>query len=100
MNNRWNAPIEATLAVLELVASSQRQFLEFQTHVLNSSTMSFAVQKLAAEIGVPSERIGKEIARASTDLDRLERQPGSWQDPVKVLGSPTWQPCVISAERD
>ncbi len=85
---RWGAPIEATIAVLELIASEQPQFLEFQAHVLCNSTMSFVVQKLAAELGVSPEELVKTFGRACRDLDRLEKHRGRWQDPVKVLGSP------------
>ncbi len=85
---KWGAPIEATITVLELIASEQPGMLEFQVHVLCNSTMSFAVQKLAAELGVSPERLGKVIGRACMDLDRLEKHRGRWRDPAKVLGSP------------
>ncbi len=83
----WGAPIEATLATLELIASEQPGLLEFQVHVLCSSTMSFAVQKIAAELGVSPEQLGKAIGRACMDLDRLEKQRGRWRDPAKIVGA-------------
>ncbi len=84
---RWGAPIEATIAVLELIASEQPQFLDFQAHVLGNSTMSFVVQKLAGELGVAPEELVKAFGQAARDLDRLEKHRGRWQDPVKVLGA-------------
>ncbi len=85
---QWGAPIEATITVLELIASEQPGMLEFQVHVLCNSTMSFAVQKLAVELGVSPERLGKVIGRACMNLDRLEKHRGRWRDPTKVLASP------------
>ncbi len=85
---RWEAPFEATIAVLELIGSEQPQFLEFQAHVLGNSPMSFVLQKLAQELEVPTEKAVKTVAQACRDLDRLEQQRGRWQDPAKVLGSP------------
>ncbi len=82
-DRRWGAPIEATITVLELIASEQPRCLEFQVHVLCNSTMSFAVQKIAAELAVSPERLGKVIGRACMDLDRLEleRRLGLDQEP-------------------
>ncbi len=85
---RWGAPFEAMIAVLELIGSEQPQFLEFQAHVLGNSPMSFVLQKLAQELGVPAEKAAKAIGQACRDLDRLEKQRGRWQDPAKVVGSP------------
>ncbi len=85
---RWREPFEATITVLELIGSEQPQFLEFHAHVLGNSPMSFVLQKLAQELGVPAERAVKAVARACRDLDRLEKQRGRWKDPAEVLGSP------------
>ncbi len=78
----WGAPVEATVAVLELVASKQPELLEFQAHVLCNSTMSFAVQKLAAAFDVPIEKVGGAVSRACGELDRLEKQRGTRRDPA------------------
>ncbi len=84
----WGAPIEATLASLELIATEQPGLLEFQVHVLGNGTMSFAVAKLAAAFEVPPEKLGPAVVRACRDLDRLEKHRGRWRDPAKVLGAP------------
>ncbi len=85
---RWGAPIEASLAVLELAASEQPELLEFQAHVLGNSTMSFAVQKLAAAFDVPPEKVGRTVTLACKGLDRLEKHRGKQQDPEKLLDAP------------
>ncbi len=84
----WGAPIAATLAVLELTGSEQPELPEFQAHVLRNSTMSFAVQQLAAELEVQSEEIGPTVGRACRDLDRLEKQRGAIWQPEQVLDRP------------
>ncbi len=91
------------ITILELIASEQPRCLDFHVHVLCNSTMSFAAEKIATELGVPPERLGKEIARACMDLDRLEKHNRTWRDPVKVLGSPNlgalWYLCRARLNR-
>jgi len=85
--NRWGAPSEASIAVLELIASEQPELLEFQAHVLWNGTMSFAVEELAAAFSVPPQELAGAIGRACHDLDRLEKRRGAWRDPGQVLGT-------------
>ena len=85
---RWEAPVESVVAVLELTASERPELLEFQTHVLRNSTMSFALQQLADTFEVPPDQIGQAVFRAGKDLDRLETLRVTWRDPAKVLDSP------------
>ncbi len=85
---QWDAPIEATAAVLELTASEQPELLDFQAHVLCNSSMSFAVQKLAAAFDVPLEKVGPTVSRACKDLDRLENHRGASWEPAKILEAP------------
>ncbi len=82
---RWAAPIEASAGVLELVGSEQPELLEFTAHLLATGTMSFAVEKLATDVGVAPERLGWTFERACRDLDRLEKHRGRWRDPVQIL---------------
>ncbi len=84
----WQAPVESTVAVLELTASEQPELLKFQIHVLCNSTMRFTVQQLAAALGVSQEQVSRAVLRASEDLDRLEKYRKNWRDPAKVLDSP------------
>ncbi len=81
----WGAPVEASAAILEVVASGQPELVEFQAQTLLNSTMSFAVRELASAFGVPPEKVGEEVARACNHLDRLERIRRTWQDPAEVL---------------
>ncbi len=85
---QWQAPIEASLAILELTATEQPEQLEFLTHVLCNSSMSFAVQKLAADFDVSLEQLDDTIAKACKGLDRLEKRRGRPCDPAKLLDSP------------
>jgi hypothetical protein len=82
----WGAPIEAIIAVLEVVGSEQPDLLEFQAHVLWNGTMSFAFVKLAGTFGLPPQELGGAIGRACRDLDHLEKRRGIWRDPKQVLG--------------
>ncbi len=84
----WGAPIAASAGVLELVGSEQPELLDFTAHVLANSTMSFALENLAAELEVAPDRLGWTVERACRDLDRLERHRGRWRDPARVLGKP------------
>ncbi len=85
---QWDAPIDAIVAVLELTASEQPELLAFQAHVLCNSSMSFAVQKLAAAFDVPLEKVGPTVSRACKDLDRLENQRGASWEPAQILEAP------------
>ncbi len=84
----WRPPAEASVAVLELAASEDPSLLDFTAHVLGTSAMGFAMDSLAAELGVPRDRVGHAIDRACSDLDRLEKQRGIWRDPAEVVESP------------
>ncbi len=83
----WGAPIEASAAVLELIASENLELVEFQARALLDSTMSFAIRELAANIGVAPEHLGHTIWTACTHLDRLERHRRKWRAPAEVLSS-------------
>ncbi len=84
----WEAPAQATAAVLELTGSEQPELLEFQAHTLLNSTMGFALRKLAAALDVPPEKVGPTIERACVHLDHLETlRKARWQ-PAKVLENP------------
>ncbi len=85
---RWRPPVEASLAVLELLADEDPDLLDFTAHVLNTSAMSFAVDSLAADLGVPRDRVGRAIGRACQQLDRLEKHRGFWRDPAQVVETP------------
>ena len=85
--NRASA-VEATAAVLELIATEQPGLLEFQLEALLNSAVRFAVSDLATAFDVPVNRLATVFYQASCDLDRLEQRRGAWRDPVKVLDSP------------
>ncbi len=74
----WGAPVEASTAVLQVVASAQPELVEFQAQALLNSTMSFAVRELATAFGVPPEKIGEAVGRACNHLDQLERIRRTW----------------------
>ncbi len=84
----WGAPVEASAAILEAVASAQPELVEFQAQALLNSTMSFAVRELAVAFSVPPEKVGKTVGRACRQLDQLERVRRTWRDPAKILDSP------------
>ena len=84
----WEAPISASIAILELTATEHPELLEFQIHVLGNSTMSFALEKLATAFDVSRRRIGSTVLKACKDLDRLEQRRGAWREPAKILDSP------------
>ncbi len=84
----WGAPVEASAAILEAVASSQPELVEFQAQALLNSTMSFAVRKLAVAFDVAPEKVGEAVGRACRQLDQLERVRRTWRDPAKILDSP------------
>ncbi len=83
----WEAPLEACLALLESTGSVNPDLLNFTTHVLSNSPMSFAVEALAKLIGVRMGRLGQTIYRACQGLDGLEKARGPWREPAKILGS-------------
>ncbi len=85
---QWEAPMQATVEVLEVIASEHPDLLAFQVHVLTSGTMSFAVQKLAAIFDVPLDELGSTVTRACHDLDRLEKYRGVIGKLTKILPSP------------
>ncbi len=84
----WRAPVEASAAILEAVASSQPELVEFQAQALLNSTMSFAVRELAGAFGVAPEKVGEAIRRACNHLDRLERIRRRWRHPSEFVESP------------
>jgi hypothetical protein len=84
----WRAPIAASTAVLELVASEQPRLLAFQVHVLRNSPMSFAVEQLATAFAVPADKLGEAILRACKHLDRMETHRGAWRSPSSVVKEP------------
>lgn len=84
----WGAPVEASAAVLEVVASGQPELVEFQAQALLNSTMSFAVRELATAFGVAPEKVGEVVGQACIHLDRLERIRRTWRDPAELLDSP------------
>ncbi len=86
--SRWRRPAEASVAVLELTASEDPGLLDFTAHALSTSEMRFAVDGLAAELGVPPGRVGRAIGRACQQLDRLEKHRGFWRDPAQVVETP------------
>ncbi len=94
----WGAPVEATLAILEIVASEQPELLEFQAQALLNSTMSFALRDLAATFDVAPEDVGDAACRACTHLDRLERHRRTWRDPAELLDSPNLS-ALVSVSR-
>ncbi len=81
----WGAPIEATAAVLEVIATEQPELLEFKAQALLNSTMSFALRELAAAFEVAPERVGEAVGRACYHLDRLQRHRRTWRPPAEVL---------------
>ncbi len=88
LSGRWRPPVEASLAVLELLAGEDPDLLDFTAHALNTSATSFAVDTLAADFGVVRDRVGRTIGRASRHLDRLEKHRASWRDPAEVVETP------------
>lgn len=78
----------ATAAVLELIAAEQPELLDFQLEAFLNSALRFAVCELAAVFGVPLEKVGFVVYKATRDLDRLEQRRGAWRDPAKILESP------------
>ena len=82
----WDASIEATVGLLEVIASEHPDLLELLTHVLSSGPMSFAVRELAANLDMSPDELGRALWRACADLDRLEKYRARWQTPAQVIG--------------
>ncbi len=84
----WETPVEASAAVLEIIASEQPELLQFQAQALLNGPLSFAVRELAAAFSVAPEEVAQEIGQACIHLDRLEKRRRTWRDPAEVLDSP------------
>ncbi len=101
--SRWLPPAEASVAVLELTASEDPGLLDFTAHALGTSAMSFAVDTLATDFGVPRDQVGHAIGRACRQLDRLENQRGFWRDPAQVVETPNLaalrRVCLVRLDR-
>ena len=83
-----NGPTSTVVDLLELTATERPELLEFHVETLLNSVMGFAVHQLAADFGVPLEKVGLTLYQASQDVDRLVKRRGVWRNPAQVLESP------------
>ena len=80
---------EATVAMMELLASRRPDLLPVCLDMACNSPARFAVLELARDLGVREPRdLHLEVLKVVTDLDRLERRRSGWRHPRQVLHRP------------